>query len=86
MHRFNAIRVVGSAVEVDVNEFLEVLGNLSEGVVATSRKGVFSKKYAYQVFFKGYTFYCESGDSIPIPERFFIVKAERIHSPVEVMR
>ena len=79
-------RVVGGSIQVNVETFIEVLKAKKKGIIATAKMGLLKKYYAYQICYDGFVFYLRVDNPIEIPQDFDVVVAEKIFTPLTMVR
>ncbi len=77
-----AIKASGAIVKIAPNEFSSLISRMDDGIVIEKGdKGFLNRGYKYSTSYKGFIFYCKSGNQITIPSRLEKVKADRIWVP-----
>jgi hypothetical protein len=76
----NAIKASGAIVEVEPNEFMEILIRAEEPLVVFSRAKWFVKN-KYMTSYKGLFFYTKTATLLPLPEEIEIVQSKKIWIP-----
>lgn len=78
----DAIKVVGSTIQVDELTFQSIMSEKTSGYVVTSKSGVFSTMYNYQLMFKDFLFFLQVKQPIKIPDKLEVIVADKIYTPM----
>lgn len=77
-----AIKASGAVVRVEPDEFTLLLDRATDPVVITSvTKNIFRARFQYLTRYKGFFFYAESAQGLPLPEHAEIISAKSIWTP-----
>jgi len=77
----NATKAMGPFVEIESNDFLEIVNRQKEPLVVHASKGMFSKKQQYLSPFRGIYLYCESTTPLEITSGASIISAKKLWIP-----
>jgi hypothetical protein len=76
----NAVKASGAIVQIDPNDFLEILQHNQDPLVVFSQAGMFTKNQ-YLTSHKGLCFYTKSAIPLTLPVKIELVQAKKIWIP-----
>lgn len=76
----NAIKASGAIVEVEPNDFLEIVYRAESPLVVYSPAGFFAK-HKYITSYKGLCFYTKTATPLSLPTQIELIAAKRIWIP-----
>lgn len=76
-----AIRAMGTIVQVDPYDFLSILNRQEEPLVLQTTIWFFSTTYRYLTSYKGLAFYTNTNSPLPLPEHVEVMNASKIWVP-----
>lgn len=80
------LRVVGNCIEIDRCGFLEIVKKKKQGVIVTSKSGIFKKRYTYLVSHNEFLFYLYTDYPVELPGCLDVIISRKIYSPLTTVR
>jgi hypothetical protein len=77
----NAIKASGVLIRVTPEDFSKILGRAEAPLVVVAEGGFFTTNYQYLMSYKGLTFYCKSGEPLPLPDGVETIMCQSIWIP-----
>lgn len=77
----NAIKASGVLVQVEPEDFLNILRKVDNPLVIHAEGGIFSKKYRYLTSYKGFAFFTKSSQPLKFAPEIELVRAGKIWIP-----
>lgn len=81
MAAIEATKVSGTIVKLEPTSFVNLLATMDKPMIITAYTGLFNKKHHYLTSYKGFAFYTQSVEKLPVPETSEIIEAESIWVP-----
>lgn len=77
----NAIKAMGTIVEVEVDDFRKILNKVEEPLVITAKSWAFGTRYKYLTSYHGFVFYTRTTTPMSLGGKVEVVAARRIWLP-----